>query len=77
MIFRGVAFLAAILVFTMPFMAIAQNSNEILSDAEQAVIDGTVDAKAHTNQSLWVLVGCTTNIFALACLLYTSPSPRD
>ena len=59
--FRVFAFFMAVLTFSLPFVAAAQQNSEAeqaVSDAGQAMIEAEVDANKDVNKPLWFGTGC-------------------
>lgn len=77
-IFHVSVFLFAVLVFSMPFVSLAQRSVTGMSSRAQAqaISDAERDAEASVNKSVWFLAGCFGNILGfLTAQTYDRPVP--
>ena len=68
----SVAFLSIILVFSMPFISMAQEQKR--SDAAQGRIDGNLDAELEVDAGAWFFAGFLCGIFAIGgAMVYEPP----
>jgi drug/metabolite transporter (DMT)-like permease len=65
-----VAFLMAILIFSMPLIVMAQQS-----EMEEARLSAEKDAEANTSGGLWLMIGCFGGVIGVATAYFYTPSP--
>ena len=68
--FRISAFLMALLIFSIPFVALAQQ----YSVQAEAIAAAQRDATASTDPTFWFIVGCFGNVLGLIYANYATPS---
>ena len=65
------SFLMAVLMFSTPFVTLAQQ-NSVQAEAEAAA-EG--DAEARTQKPVWFILGCVGGVIAVAVVYFFEPSP--
>ena len=71
MLFRVFSYLMVLLLFSMPCLTLAQQTN----DAAQAIADATRDAKNPQNGYIWFPAGCLLNVVGILMAVVYSPPP--
>ena len=79
--FRVFTFLAAILIFSAPLMAVAQSQTETtpeLSVRDQAIQDAHKDVETDVNKQMWFIIGCIfPGVGILSPYFYKPPIPAS
>ena len=71
MLFRVFSYLMVLLLFSMPCLTLAQQTN----DAAQAIADATRDAKNPQNGYVWFPAGCLLGVVGILIAAVYSPPP--